>query len=201
MYITSIEEIVHEKPIYKIYVNNEYTFSVSQEDYFKYHLYEKNEITEQEIEKIKKSVNFSAAKSAALIYLSYKLRSEKEVRLKLNMNNYSQEIIERVIKELIVDGYINDDLYVRKFLYERNKLNPRSTRALRAELQKKGINKVLIEKGIEDLQLDDLVIAKELLEKKFKGLDYSEKKTRRKIYHYLQYRGFNISIIKEALKN
>ncbi|HHY23249.1 MAG TPA: regulatory protein RecX [Clostridiaceae bacterium] len=200
MRITSIEKGNQKDPVYKIYIDNEYSFSIPEEDYFKFNLYEKDEVSEEEIKIIKNAANFSAAKSKAFVYLSYKFRTEKEIRLKLSDNGFNSDVIEKVLNELKSEGYINDSLYVRKYLHDRRKLNPKSKRMLMVELRKKGINKELIFEGLEELKLDNIIIAEELVRKKFKDIDISQKKIERKVFQFLQYRGFNAGEIRTVIR-
>lgn len=200
MRITSIEKENNKDPIYKIYIDNEYSFSIPEENYFKLNLYEKDEISEEEIKVIKNTANFAAAKSKAFVYISYKFRTEKEVRLKLEDESFNSNIIEKVLNELKAEGYINDNLYIRKYLHDRRKLNPKSKRMLMVELKKKGIDKELILESLEELTLDNILVAEELVRKKFKDLDISQKKIERKVYQFLQYRGFNAGEIRTVIR-
>ncbi|NSW90464.1 MAG: RecX family transcriptional regulator [Firmicutes bacterium] len=199
MRITSTVKDEREERVYKIYIDNVYSFSVSEEDYFRFNLYEKYEISEEEINNIKEAANFTAAKSKALIYLSFKFRTEKEVRLKLEGEGFSSGITEKVINDLKAEGYINDRLYVMKYLHERRKLNPKSKRRLIQELKNKGIKKELILEGLEELKIDNILVAEELVRKKFNNLNLSQKRVEKKVYQYLQYRGFSADEIKTVL--
>jgi len=189
-----------EERAYKIYIDNAYSFSVREEDYFRFNLYDKDEISEEEIKIIKNTANFSAAKSKAFVYLSYKFRTEKEVRLKLEDDGFNCDVTEKVLNELKAEGYINDSLYVRKYLHDRRKLNPKSKRMLMVELRKKGIERQLILEGLEELKLDNILIAEELVRKKFKDLDISQKRLEKKVFQYLQYRGFNAGEIRTVIR-
>lgn len=200
MRITSIEKDDKEELTYKIYVDDIYSFSVSEEDYFRLSLYDKDAISKEEIEIIKNTANFSAAKSKAFVYISYKLRTEKEVRLKLENEGFNSDVIEKVLNELKSEGYINDGLYVRKYLHDRKKLNPKSKRMLMVELKRKGIDKQVIAEGLEELKIDNILVAEELVRKKFNNLDTSQKKMERKVVQFLKYRGFNSDEIRIVMK-
>ena len=184
---------------YDIYIDNSYAFSVTEEDYFKLNLYDKKEITEEELNILKKVTDFSIAKTRALTYLSYKIRTAKEIENKLLKEGFNSDIISKVIKDLVSDGYINDMLYVRKYIYDRNKLNPKSKRMLAYELKNKGIDDDLINEGLSELKIDNILIAKDLVLKKYKELDVSDAKVKRKIFLFLKYRGFTDNEIKNVI--
>jgi len=201
MRITATEKEESSEGIkYKICLDNEDSFYVSEDEYLKHGLYEKSEISQSEIDDILLSVNFSKAKEKAIIFLSYKFRTEKEVEMKLEEEGFDSNIIQQVLTELKAEGYINDMRYVRKYLHDRKKLNPKSKRMLIYELRKKGIRKEYILQGIEELKFDNILVAEELIEKKFKGMDFSQKKTEKRVYQYLMYRGFTETEIKSALR-
>ncbi|NLC68637.1 MAG: regulatory protein RecX [Clostridiaceae bacterium] len=186
--------------VYRIQVDDSYSFSVSEDDYFKFSLYEKEELTEEEISNIKNAADFMQAKSRAWKFISFKFRTEKEVRLKLEKEGFNEDIIQNVLDELKADGYINDRLYVRKYLHDRGKLNPKSKRRLIQELKARGIKKELILEGLEELKIDNILVAEGLVRKKFKDYDFTKKRVERQVYRYLQYRGFNDEEIRTVLR-
>ena len=148
--------------VYDIYIDNSYSFSVNEEDYFKLSLYEQREMSQEELDMIKKAANFTMAKTRALVYLSFKIRTAKEIENKLLKEGYNFDTTTKVIKDLISDGYINDMLYVRKFIYDRNKLNPKSKKMLVYELKNKGIDDDLIAEGLTELKVDNILVAKDI---------------------------------------
>ncbi len=200
MRITPVLKEEANKKIYQILVDGVYSFSITEEDYLKYNLYEKDELSEDEINNIRRSVDFRSAKEAALNYISYKFRTEKEVKTKLQNENFSDDVVSDVLADLKADGYINDKLYVSKYLNEKRKLNPKSKRILILELKKKGIPPELILNGLDELEFDNVLVAEELVRKKFPDIQYSGKSNEKKIYKYLQYKGFSNEEIKTVLK-
>ena len=130
MIITSVERNRKNKDMLSVYVDNQYAFSIPEADYLRLNLYEKRDITEEDIINIKENVYFNAAKSAAVKFLSLRLRSESEVRKKLERDAYDSETIDKVVNHLKSLGYLNDRLYVQKYLFDRNKLKPKSKKML-----------------------------------------------------------------------
>jgi regulatory protein len=200
MRITSVVKDEENEKVYRIQLDNDYSFLVSEDDYFKFSLYEKDELSEEEINNIKDAADFMQAKFKAWKFLSFKFRTEKEIRLKLEDEGFNKDIIQKVLTDLKADGYINDRLYVRKYLHDRRKLNPKSKRRLMQELKNKGIKKELILEGLEELKIDNILVAEGLVRKKFNDSDFTKKRVERQVYQYLQYRGFNTEEIKTVLK-
>jgi len=201
MKITAIERNKKNKDRFTVFVDNQPSFTISEEDYLSLNLYEEREITDDEIDYIKNEVNFRRAKSAAVKYLSMKLRSEREVYLKLINEGYGRKTADRVIEELKSLGYINDKLYVQKYIFDRSKLKPKSKKLLKLELISKGIKEEDIDEVMADWKVDERVVAESLIRKKFGKYDLSDEKIAKRIFLFLHHRGFSYEIINEALKN
>ena len=139
-----------------------------------------------------------------LRFLSYRPRSEKELRDKLKKKKTSGEIINKIILRLKENNFINDEEFVKWWIEQRTTFKPRSFRLIKMELKQKGVSNDLIEKVIDDLRLtiDDLKSAKKLIQKRlsrYKNLP-REKKFQ-KIARFLSSRGFDYDIIKEIFKS
>ena len=151
----------------------------------------------------------------ALRFLSYRPRSEKEIRDKLKgKSSFAkasegqekqrlEEIINLVIQKLKKNNFLNDEEFVRWWIEQRTNFKPRSLKLIKIELGQKGIDKDLIDQVIDDLRLtiDDLSSAKKLVEKrekKYKDLPKEEKF--QKVARYLASKGFSYDIIKEIFK-
>jgi len=199
MEITSIEANKKNKGKLSVYIDNKYSFSVSEEDYLSVNLYEKKQITEQELDYIKNNILFRAAKSAAIRYLTFKLRSEKEVHFRLSSDGYGDDITEKVVEELKALGYINDKLYAQKFIYDRSRLKPKSKKMLRMELKNKGVADEITEEVLDEWNVDDTTVAEGLVKKKFGKYDIRDEKIIKRIYSFLQHRGFNFETVSNII--
>lgn len=139
----------------------------------------------------------------ALHYLSYRTRSEKEVRDKLKTKQVDPQIIEKIISKLKEKKFINDEEFARQWIENRNRFKPRSQRLIRMELKQKGISNEILEAVIHDESFpvdSDLEQAKKLTEKRIgrlKGL--SRQEVYEKLGRYLAAKGFNWDTIKKAI--
>lgn len=201
MEITQIERTGRKGDKYLVYIDGERSFIIHAEDYFKLNLYDKKKITKEEIEFIKTNVLYSSAKSKAIRYVSLTLRCEGQVRNKLSMEGYDTEVIDRVIEELKSLGYINDKMYVQKYLYDRIKLKPKSKKLLRYELQKKGVSLEDIDEVLSNWKMNEQDIVEGLIKRKFGKYDLNNPKIIKRVYSFLRHRGFSIEIINDALNN
>ena len=143
--------------------------------------------------------------NSALRFLSYRPRSEKEVKdkLKVQSSKFKVEnptaIIEKVIQKLKEYKFIDDVEFAKKWIESRLRFKPRSLRLIKMELKQKGIDPEII----NNLQLtinSDLESAKKLVEKRIerlKGLD--KQKVYEKLGRFLASKGFNWDTIKKAI--
>ena len=95
------------------------------------------------------------------------MRTEKEVLDKLIKEQYSEEIIARVMEFLIKYDYINDREYCRRYIKETLKLRPKGIYMIKSELKAKGIDEDTADEALEEAQIDELYVAEMLLEKKY----------------------------------
>ena len=200
MKITSIEKRNKAKDKIAVFIDNSYSFTISEEDYISLNLYEEKDLDEEQINNIRQNVNYRAAKGEAIKFISYKFRSGKEVSNKLSEEGYEMEVMENVIDELTAMGYINDKIFAQKYIFDRSKLKPKSTKLLKLELGARGINSDVIDEVLNDYEVDDKTVAESLARKKFNKYDMSDDKVIRKIQSFLQHRGFDYEVINKIVK-
>lgn len=144
----------------------------------------------------------------ALNFLSFRPRSEKEIRDKLLSKNAPTDIIERIITRLKEKKFLNDEEYARWFIEQRLRFRPKGLRIIKMELKQKGISQEIIEEAVSNLSKDkegevpnsDLESARTLVEKKlprYKGLE--KQVVYQKLGSFLARRGFNWDTIKKSI--
>lgn len=201
MKITSAEINKKYKDRLSVYVDGKFAFTISEEDYLSLNLYEDRELTQETIDYIKDTLNYREAKSRAVKYLSMKLRTEKEVRDKLSEEGYDEECTEKVVNELKAIGYINNQLYAQKYIFDRSKLKPISKKLMKKELIFRGIPEETADEVLQDWKVEDLAVAESLLKRKFGKYDLSDEKVIKKAMMFLMHRGFSADTIREALRD
>jgi regulatory protein len=201
MKITSIERNKKGKNRLLVCIDDQYGFTVTEEDFIRLNLYDKQDISQEEIDYIRKDLNYNAAKSISIRFMALKLRCEHEVRFKLNAEGYDPDVIDRVISELKSMGYINDKIYTQKYIYDRSKLKPKSKRLLKLELKNIGITEEIIDEVLNDWQIEEDLVAASLVRKKFGKYDLNDEKVIKKAYSFLLHRGFSYDLIKEVINS
>ena len=150
--------------------------------------------------------DFEKFYNSSLRFLSYRPRSEKEVREKLKSKKAPSEIIKEIVTKLKEKKFINDEEFAKLWIESRLKFKPRSVHLIKLELKQKGISDEIIESGIKNQELgaeSDLEQAKKLVEKKMTRIRNKFGMTREEIYQklgrYLASKGFGWDTIKKSI--
>lgn len=200
MTITKIENQKNNQKRYSIYIDNNFSFGLNEEDLLYLKLKEFDEVTEKRYNYIMEYVIYTKAKDKAYRFLGYKSRTEKELRDKLTDELYPQEIIDRIIELFKGYNYINDGNYAQGHINSRIKFKPVGKRMLKYELMKKGIDNNIIETTIENSDINELDMAIELLNKKTKKKTELDKKEKERLYNFLLRRGFDYDTVNKVFK-
>ncbi len=135
--------------------------------------------------------------NSSLKFLSYRSRSEKEVRDNLIKKKAPQDLIEKIVERLKEHKFLDDKEFAIRFVEQRILSKPKAARVLKMELRQKGVSADII----ENIEMgDELEHAKKLLDKKverYKSLDRDE--IYKKMGSFLAGRGFDWETIKKAI--
>lgn len=200
--ITGIES-QKRKGRYNVFIDGDFAFGADKETIYTFGLRKNDELTENKINEIKEYDEFNFGKKIAYRFLSYKPRTEKEIRKKLKENKISEKSTEKVISTLKELKYIDDSQFAKMYLEEKLANNPKGKRLIAVKLAEKGINKEVISSVIDSQYSEDNEIkkAKELLKKYLKKVRVkSESDKKQKCYRYLLTRGFDYEIVKSVCK-
>lgn len=152
------------------------------------------ELSDEKIEQLQTADARERAFQQAMLYLSYRARSESEIRKNLHKHEIPEAVIEQTLERLRENGLANDNQFARAWVENRNTFRPRSRRMMAMELRQKGLDDEAIESAVESV--DDEAAAYVAGQKKsgrFKGLEWIE--FRKKLSGFLARRGFSYSVI------
>jgi regulatory protein len=142
----------------------------------------------------------SRATEAALVFLSYRPRSEKEVRDRLRRGGFEQDAIEHAIARLHEWRYLDDADFARRWVENRSTHRPRGRRLLQQELRHKGIDGEIARDAIDDADLDEIGAAEALARRRLPAYAGDEPAAiRRRLGAYLARRGYGYDVIRIAL--
>lgn len=175
-----------------IYLDGEYAFGVAR--ITAAWLKNGDELSDEKISKLLAEDAREWAYQQALLYLSYRARSEKEIRQNLRKHEMPEEVIEETIERLRKAGLANDNEFAQAWVENRSTFRPRSRRALAMELRQKGLDDETVHSAVSGV--DEEALAYEAAQKRLgrlKGLEWNE--FRKKLSEFLARRGFPYSVI------
>jgi regulatory protein len=195
--ITKLSEQKKRLGRVNVYIDDVFAFGISEKLLVDYDLYKGKELTKEDEAKIKEAESLSKCLDKAYNFLSYRPRSEKEMRDKL-LEKFEEETVDMAIIKLKDYNFINDMDFARMWVSSRG--GSRSARALSFELKKKGVSKEVIEEAVSDIDKEkefenalDIVRSKS----KYHGLEKNE--AYQKVGGFLARRGYNYDIIKRVI--
>ncbi len=152
------------------------------------------ELSEEKIAELQSQDEHEVAYQRALNFLSYRIRSEAEIRRNLQKHQVAEESCHAVITRLQRANLVNDAEFAQTWVENRSEFRPRGRRALRMELRKKGLNQEIIEQALEKIDEDTLAYqAARKKVRKLENLEWAE--FRKKLGGFLARRGFNYATI------
>lgn len=146
--ITKITQQKRSSNRFNVFLDEEYAFSISEDVYIKFHLYKGKEMTAAEIDVIKQADDVQRAYLLAVHYLSYRMRTEQEMRTHLREKDLLNDVIENVIARLYEEGLLNDKSFAMAFINDRMNRSTKGPNVVRRELMEKGITKHIIDETL-----------------------------------------------------
>ena len=109
--ILSISLKEKKKNRYVITLSNNNTFEVSEDVLIDKSLYLNKEIYKADLDKILLSESFSGIRESALVFLSYRMRSKKELYQKLVKKGYKNDMVLETISDFEKKGWLDDEKF------------------------------------------------------------------------------------------
>jgi regulatory protein len=129
-----------------------------------------------------------------MLYLSYRARSEAEIRKNLRKHEIPDDVIEVTLERLRQEKLADDNQFARAWVENRNAFRPRSRRALALELRQKGLDEEMVHSAVAGV--DEETLAYDAAHKRvsrLNGLEWND--FRKKLSEFLARRGFPYSVI------
>ncbi|HEX7066436.1 MAG TPA: recombination regulator RecX [Bacillales bacterium] len=117
----------------------EFGFGVSEDVLVAFALSKGQEIDEAELKKIIFEDEIKVAFNLALNYLSYRMRSVKEIKDYLRKKETVPEVIDKVLERLEHHQYIDDREFAKSFVRSRKRSSTKGPGAIYQELRQKGV--------------------------------------------------------------
>lgn len=174
-----------------LYLDGEFAFALSIDEVVKNGLKKGLELTVDQVEALKKNDDLLWAYTKILNYLSFRPRTEFEVRARLKKYDITETAsVDWIINKLKENNYLSDLEFARWFVDSRMSNRPRSKKHLSAELCAKGVSADVINQVL--LDLNDSAPLEALISKK-------ATLSRDKLLQFLLRRGFKYSAVQAKL--
>lgn len=151
-------------------------------------------LTEERLEQLLREERLESLYQRALRYLSFRPRSEQEMRLYLQRHEQEEQVRELVVERLKENGWLDDQRFAAQWVENRATFRPRGKKALALELKQRGIQSAVIEQAVQELNEEEMAYqAAQKFLGRFKNLD--RQTFRRKLYDLLIRRGFSYEVV------
>lgn len=183
-----------------MYVDGKYVLSATPDEVVMWGLKVGIEVSQERIKELSEASDLQKNLERVYGFLGVRNRSRKEIVDYLKKKKVDEATSIQILEKLEKMGYINDTEFAKWWIEQRREFKPKSFRAIRMELVKKGISREIIDELNKPQDRDETKLALKLIDKKLKrwsGLPELEFK--KKVYNFLGSRGFGFDVIKEVV--
>lgn len=199
--ITKITQQKNDSERYNIFVDEKYAFSVHESVLIKYNLKKGMLLDEWVTEEIAYEDEIEKAFHRALHYLSFRMRSEREVEKKLKEVGFGEAVIKEAIMKLRRLNFLDDEAFSEAFMRTQKNASSKGPRAIQQALQQKGIAKDVQQEVLEMYsEKEQFTIAQQLAQKVVNANENQPPlQVKQKIQNQLLRRGFHFSLIQQVI--
>jgi regulatory protein len=201
MKIEKIEKIKFKKNMFKIFFKDGKSLVVFADNIVKFGIKTGCDISKNEFKELVSYYKSNVAVSYALALVSKRSYSSQNLQIKLLQKGCEPEKVAKAIKELEELNYVNDKRFAKvygDYLSQKGK----GEFAIKAELEKQGIEKSLISDVLETIKTDmesyERII--KILKTKFKKFSGKDKNEIRRAASFFLRRGFSYQDIAKAFR-
>jgi regulatory protein len=202
MRITALDQQVHNPERVSLSIDGKFLLGISTELMLKLGLHIGQELSTADLDQIQNEEARQQATDLAINYLSFRPRSQVEVRRHLRKKEVAPEIIESVLERLKNLEYVNDRAFASFWVENREQFNPRGSQGLRNELRMKGIEREIVEEVVSDENDADLALRaaerKAALLLQTPAMNYNTFRSR--LGGFLQRRGFSYEVVARTVR-
>lgn len=196
MRITAIKQQVKRAGRYSIFVDEKYSFSLSELSLINSGLRIGREISDDELAKLKDTSRFDKAYNQALGLLARRARSRWELEQYLTRKGYESELQEQIFNKLSEYGYVDDEAFARSWVENRRLLKPISKRRLLQELKLKRISEDIINEVLSEDETVEQDVLRDLIVRKRRQTKYQDDI---KLMQYLIRQGYSYGDVKSVI--
>ena len=198
--ITAINSQRRNPNRYSIFIEGKFVLGIDKKTVEDMDLKVGKLIDEKDLKKITSQEELNKGQAYALMLLSYRERSLREIRMRMRQKGYEEKLIEKVMKYLKDRNLINDKRFTRLWAESRIKKGYGSWR-IQSELEQKGVNREMADEILKDLYsgIDEVQVALDLVKKKRWLLKEPQRLTEH-VSNLLRRRGFSFEVISNVVE-
>lgn len=196
--INGIKKLKHN---YQVILSNDEKIAVPEDTIVAFRLLKGTELSEDEVKAVKEHAGFQVGLQQALNYLSYQLRTEKEIHDYLRDHEIpaaQRQQIKEKLKEL---NLLDDQLYGDSYVRTQMRISDKGPSVLRQKLKQKGLTDEIIENAIAlyDIETQIAIATKTMLQLEKRQHHKSHREIQQKLQQGLMQKGFSSEIIQQVL--
>jgi regulatory protein len=182
-----------------MFLDGKFAISVDTEVAVKEELKIGQELSDEQLKDLAENVSLARCLNIAYRFLSYRPRSEAEMKDRLSRRGFEDSNIEIIINKLKEQHLLDDTAFAKFWKENREMFRPRSKRLTIMELKNKGVADEIVKEVTDDSNdMDSAYQAALKKARRLAGEDYEV--FHRRVGDFLKRRGFGYTVIHQTVK-
>ncbi|MCH7837970.1 MAG: RecX family transcriptional regulator [Chloroflexi bacterium] len=197
MIVTAVERKPRRRRVH-VFVDGRFALALGRELAAEHDVRPGRTLTSAELSALAEEEARRGAMESALRLLSYRPRSEQELRDRLTRKGFEPAVADRTLDRLRELGYLDDDAFARLWTETQQAFRPKSRWLLTAELRRRGVSQHTAEEATAGLS--DEEAAYQAAQRRLRALHSLEyQRFREKLGGFLNRRGFSYEIARQTV--
>lgn len=177
-------------------IDGEYAVTTDENCYYDNYIADGTDLSEEEWQELLVKINYKKALNKCADLLSRRDHSVKELKTKL-LKSVDEISAQKAIDRYIEAGYLDDEKYCNRLVEYLINTKNYSLSHIRQECYKKGISRDIVDKALDNFEIDNVSTIIKLIKTKYSSKLEAEN-GKNKVIATLQRKGFYYDDIKSA---
>ena len=134
----------------KVTIDGERILTITEETFLRFGLFDGQAMDPERLQEVELADGVSRAMTEAHRLIDHRMRTRRELAVKLKARGRPYEVIDQVLDRLENAGLIDDGRFARLWIEERLRRRPAGLSLLRRELRQKGIDAEIVDTALEE---------------------------------------------------
>jgi len=134
----------------KVTIDGERILTITEETFLRFGLFDGQTMDPERLQELELADGVSRAMTEAHRLIDHRMRTRRELAVKLKSGGRPDEVIDQVLDRLEHAGLIDDGRFARLWIDERLRRRPAGLSLLRRELRQKGIDAEIVDTALEE---------------------------------------------------